>query len=192
VKSERVFLAGATGVIGIRLTALLVGAGHVVAGMTRSADKAGELRALGVVPVVCDVFDEEALRAAVVEFRPTVVMHQLTDLPDEHGRLAEFYRANARIRSEGTANLVRAANEVDARVVAQSIAWAASDSVLEHERMVLAAEGTVIRYGQFYGPGTYFELEPPPAPRIHIDEAASRTVELLNAGPGIVNVTEDA
>lgn len=53
----RIFVAGASGVIGVRLVPLLVAAGHEVAGMTRSAGKADDLRALGAEPVVCDVFD---------------------------------------------------------------------------------------------------------------------------------------
>jgi hypothetical protein len=42
----------------------------------------------------------------------------------------------------------------------------------EHERAVLQAGGVVIRYGQFYGPGTYYETDPPPPPRVHVDDAA--------------------
>lgn len=62
-------LAGATGVIGVRLLPLLHAAGHDVAGMTRSPAKAARLRALGAEPVVCDVFDLDALRDAVASFR---------------------------------------------------------------------------------------------------------------------------
>lgn len=61
----RVFLAGASGVIGIRLVSLLVAAGHVVPGMTRSVAKMEVVRALGAHPVVCDVFDAAALATAV-------------------------------------------------------------------------------------------------------------------------------
>jgi uncharacterized protein YbjT (DUF2867 family) len=77
----RVFLAGATGVIGERLVPLLIDAGHLVAGMTRSPSKAEPLEALGAIAVVCDVFDRKALREAVVDFDPELVVHQLTDLP---------------------------------------------------------------------------------------------------------------
>jgi len=78
----RIFLAGATGVIGVRLVPLLVADGHVVAGMTRSQEKADGLVAIGAEPVVCDVYDAEALREAVVAFGAETVIHQLTDLPD--------------------------------------------------------------------------------------------------------------
>ena len=60
----------------------------------------------------------------------------------------------------------------------------------EYENSVLNVAGVVIRYGQLYGPGTYFETEPPPPPRIQIDEAARRTVPILDAPPGIVEIVE--
>jgi uncharacterized protein YbjT (DUF2867 family) len=62
----RVFVAGASGVIGVRLVPLLVEAGYEVAGMTRSSGKLERLRGLGAEPVVCDAFDAAALREAVV------------------------------------------------------------------------------------------------------------------------------
>jgi hypothetical protein len=79
----RIFLAGASGVIGVRLLALLVQAGHEVAGMTRSPGKLAELEALGAVPVLCDVYDGDGLREGMLGFGPDAVMHQLTDLPDD-------------------------------------------------------------------------------------------------------------
>lgn len=191
----RVFLAGASGVIGIRLTALLTEAGHDVAGMTRSPEKAASISALGATPVVCDVFDARALTAAVVEFRPDVVLHELTDLPDDVARISEFGASNARIRREGTRNLLAAANAAGAsRFLAQSIAWEipgdAGLATADLESAVLAAGGVVLRYGQFYGPGTYHEADLPDEPRIEIDEAAIRTVAVLEAASGIVVIKE--
>lgn len=191
----RVFLAGASGVIGIRLTALLTEAGHDVAGMTRSPEKAASISALGATPVVCDVFDARALTAAVVEFRPDVVLHELTDLPDDVARISEFGASNARIRREGTRNLLAAANAAGAsRFLAQSIAWEipgdAGLATADLESAVLAAGGVVLRYGQFYGPGTYHEADLPDEPRIEIDEAAIRTVAVLEAPSGIVVIKE--
>lgn len=193
----RIFVAGASGVIGVRLIPLLVAAGHAVAGMTRSPEKAGLLAGLGAEPVVCDVFDAAALTQAITAFRPDVVMHQLTDLPDDVSRLGEFGGRNARVRSEGTRNLVAAAAAAGAvRVIAQSISWelpaeSARAVTGEHERMVLDAGGVVIRYGQFYGPGTYFETEPPPPPRIHVDDAASQTLPVLDLPGGVTVVVDD-
>lgn len=192
----RIFLAGASGVIGVRLIPLLVRDGHQVAGMTRSPGKAAALRELGAEPVVCDVFDASALVEAVTAAGPELVLHQLTDLPDQPGRIAEFAPRNNRIRTEGTRNLLAAAARAGAaRLLAQSIAWTpptAGEAVAEHERMVLGAGGVVIRYGVFYGPGTYSGSgQVPPPPRIHVDEAARRTVALLNAPSGVVTVVED-
>src|SRR5689334_23672385 len=102
----RVFVAGASGVIGIRLVPLLVAAGHEAAGMTRYPEKAELLRALGAEPVVCDAYDADALRDAVIAFAPDVVVNELTDLPDEQAAPND---ANARMRREGAANLLAAA-----------------------------------------------------------------------------------
>ena len=76
----RIFLAGASGAIGRRLTPLLHSAGHYVCGSTRSKANADALRSLGADPVVVDVFDASALSRAVASARPDVVIHQLTDL----------------------------------------------------------------------------------------------------------------
>jgi len=192
----RIFLAGATGVIGVRLVPLLVADGHVVAGMTRSQEKADGLVAIGAEPVVCDVYDAEALREAVVAFGAETVIHQLTDLPDDEASIPGFEAANARIRREGTRNLLAAARACGAsRIMAQSVAWAlggdAGAAVREHESAVLDAGGVVLRYGQFYGPGTYFEDEEPTPPRIHVDEAARRTLPALDAPAGLILITEN-
>jgi nucleoside-diphosphate-sugar epimerase len=192
----RIFLAGATGVIGLRLVELLVESGHHVAGMTRSLDKEERLAMLGVEPVVCDVYDADGLRATVVAFRPEVVMHQLTDLPDELRQLGEHAAANARIRREGTANLLGAAQAAGAsRVIVGSVAWALEGdggaAVEEMEARVLGAGGVIVRYGRFYGPGTFYETDLPPEPRVHIDTAARRTMPALNAAASsVVTVVE--
>jgi uncharacterized protein YbjT (DUF2867 family) len=190
----RVFLAGASGVLGIRVLPLLVDAGHVVAAMTRSTGKAGELEALGAQAVVCDVYDRAALTDAVVAFAPDAVMHQLTDLPDRLDDVAAQASRNDRMRTEGTSNLVAAATAAGARAfVAQSIAWRperGSDAVEQHERQVLAIGGVVARYGRLYGPGTYYADELPPHPRIGVDAAARATPPLLDAPPGIVTLAE--
>jgi uncharacterized protein YbjT (DUF2867 family) len=191
----RIFLAGASGVIGVRLVALLTELGHQVAGMTRSPGKADRLRELGAEPVVCDVYDRDALIDAVTRFRPDLVMHQLTDLPDQIEQLASFRERNNRVRTEGTRNLLDASQAAGMdRFIAQSIAWrppGASETVEEHERMVLAAGGLVLEYGVFYGPGTFGGDKVPKPPRIHVDEAARRTVELLEAPSGVLVVAEE-
>ena len=191
----RVFVAGASGVIGVRLLPLLVQDGHAVAGMTRSLEKLELLRRLGSQPVVCDVFDRAALSRAVVEFAPEAVISELTDLPDDLEQLNAFAAANARMRREGTRNLLDATVAAKARrFLVQSIAWElpgeAGAAVEELERMVLEADGVVLRYGRLYGPGTFYETELPEPPRLHVDQAAARTAKLLEAESGVITITD--
>jgi nucleoside-diphosphate-sugar epimerase len=193
----RIFVAGASGVIGSRLVPLLVAGGHEIAGMTRSPGKAGMLRELGADPVICDVFDADALTRTVAAFAPDTVFHQLTDLPDDASDIAAFSERNNRIRGEGTRNLLAAAAAAGAGpVIAQSISWelpgeSGRAATAEHERAVLQAGGVVIRYGQFYGPGTYYEADPPPPPRVHVDDAARQTVPAIGVPAGVTIVVDD-
>jgi hypothetical protein len=160
--------------------------------MTRTADKIDDLRAQGVQPVLCNLFDASALTTAVEEFQPDVVMHQVTDLPDQYARIQEFRPANDRVRSEGTRNLLAAARVANAsHFIAQSIAWGAGPVIQAHESAVISAGGTVLRYGQFYGPGTFYEKAPPPAPRVHVDEAARRTMPFLSGPRGTFTITDE-
>src|SRR5215468_4098741 len=122
----RIFLAGATGAIGKRLVPLLLDAEYSVIGTTRSTAKADGLRAAGAEPVVVDVFDAQALSAAVLEAHPDIIVHQLTDLPPglDPSQMTEGTQRNARMCSQGTQNLISAALGAGVRrVIAQSIAW---------------------------------------------------------------------
>ncbi len=190
----RIFVAGATGVIGRRLVPLLVANRHDVAAMTRSESKLEELELMGVTPILCDVFDRDKVVRVVTDYEPDIVIHQLTELPDNRMQIPEYSSANNRIRREGTKNLVDAAQACDARVIAQSVAWIlpgdGGAAVEFLERTVLAASGVVLRYGQFYGPGTYFESEPPPRPRVHVNDAASGTLGSLSAPSSILDIVE--
>jgi uncharacterized protein YbjT (DUF2867 family) len=192
----RIFLAGASGVIGRRLIPRLVEAGHIVGGMTRSPDKAELLQSLGAHPIVVDVFDREALAEAVRGFGPDVILNQLTDLPDDVTRIGEFGELNARIRTEGNENLIAAARlSGSPKLLAQSVAWPLPDgpdarAVAELERAVLAEGGVVLSYGQFYGPDTYNEQGPPEGPRVRIDRAAEQTVDALGAPTGVVVIVD--
>jgi nucleoside-diphosphate-sugar epimerase len=214
----RVFLAGAGGAIGRRLTPLLRAAGHDVFGTTRSADKAGALRDLGAEPMVVDAFDADAVTRAVKAAAPQAIIHQLTDLAfaPNTPRYQEALARNARLRIEGTRNLVAAARAANVtRMIAQSIAFIiyapgegariesdplSTDAafagtvkgVVSLEDDVLSLpQGVVLRYGFFYGPGTWSPDEPR-KPAIHIDAAAQATVLALEkAKHGIYNVAED-
>jgi hypothetical protein len=196
INGVRIFLAGASGVIGQRLIPRLVQAGHVVGGLTRSPSKTDLLSHLGAEPILCDVFNREALIQAVRDFKPDVVLNELTDLPDDAEQISELAGLNARIRTEGTRNLIEAARRSGSpKILAQSVAWQLPEgpdaqAVAELERSILAEGGVVLRYGQFYGPGTYNEQQPPKEPRVHIDRAADRTVEALGEPTGIVVITD--
>jgi nucleoside-diphosphate-sugar epimerase len=123
----RVFLAGAYGAIGRRLIPLLIKAGHDVTGTTRSSESGEKLAKAGVHPAVLDVFDARAVAAAVRSAAPQVMIHQLTDLPRDfdQARVSAAYPANARIRIEGTRNLIAAAHGTSVRrFIVQSIAFA--------------------------------------------------------------------
>lgn len=193
----KVFVAGGSGVMGVRLVPLLVAADHEVAAMTRTGGKVATIEALGAQAVVCDALDRDALVAAVAAFAPDAVIHQLTDLPDDAADLAASRADNAAIRETGTDNLVTAAAAAGAgRLVVQSIAWLIDGvrppSVVHLEHAARRAGGVVLRYGQWYGPGTYHPDEPPPAPRVHVDAAAVATVAALSLTPGTYEITDDA
>jgi uncharacterized protein YbjT (DUF2867 family) len=195
-KVMKVFLAGATGVLGQRLVPLLVAAGHEVGAMTRSAAKVEPLVRLGAVAILCDVFDRDELVQAVRDFKPDVVLNELTDLPDDVTKIGDHAERNARIRTEGNHNLIEAARRSGApKILAQSVAWPLPDgpdarAVADLERSVLAEGGVVLSYGQFYGPGTYNEGEKPAEPRVRIDRAAELTVEALDAASGVVTIVD--
>ncbi|HEV2623915.1 MAG TPA: NAD(P)-dependent oxidoreductase [Xanthobacteraceae bacterium] len=215
----KIFLAGASGVIGRRLTPLLLGAGHHVTGMTRSAEHARALEAAGIAAVVVDVFDADALNAIVMRAAPEIVIHQLTDLPHvfDEAKLAASYPRNARIRTEGTRNLIAAAKAVSARrFIVQSIAFGYTAGVespteadpfdladgpraetvrgaADMERQVLTSglEAILLRYGFFYGPGAWTN-EPHRKPALHVDAAAHAALIAVTRGrPGIYNIAEE-
>jgi nucleoside-diphosphate-sugar epimerase len=187
--------------------------------------------------VVADALDADAVREAMAGAAPEAVVHQLTDLPQEFS-MRYGYGQTSRLRTEGTRNLLDGAREADARrFVAQSIAFLygpkappaadedaptvagtpdfgeAVDAVLELEHAVTTAEGIdglALRYGFFYGPGTWYargtklarEVERRRFPIvgdgsgvfsfIHVDDAAAATIAALEDGaPGVYNVVDD-
>jgi nucleoside-diphosphate-sugar epimerase len=122
----RVFVAGASGVIGPPLVSRLKEGGHEVVAMTRTPEKAQTLRERGCEPVVCDALDAEGVAEAIAAARPDALIHHLTDIPQEINprRAGRDFAANDRIRTEGTANLVAGAKAAGVRrVVAQSVAF---------------------------------------------------------------------
>jgi nucleoside-diphosphate-sugar epimerase len=236
----RVFVAGASGAIGTPLVRQLLAGGHEVTGMTRREERAEAIRATGADAVVCDAFDAEGLARAVKSATPDAVINQLTSLPRKYNpRKAAFYEATNRVRHEGGHNLIEATRAAGAsRFVTQSIAflyapegdWVKDEearpfddapghfggavaAMLSHEREVVESPdftGLVLRYGQFYGPGTYFGADghigrevsrrrfPIVGPGtgmfsfLHLEDAAGATLAALEHGPaGVYNVVDD-
>ncbi|OWA33486.1 dTDP-glucose 4,6-dehydratase [Saccharibacillus sp. O16] len=172
----KILVAGASGVIGRSLVPLLIQEGHDVIGLIRRPEQKAVLKEVGASAVQADVLDRTALFSALAEASPDVVIHQLTALQSMDGA------ANARLRTEGTRNLVDASLAVGVRrMIAQSITMnyapgeglASEDSPLDVEapeprltsvRGVQALESTaaempesvILRYGVLYGAGTWY------------------------------------
>jgi nucleoside-diphosphate-sugar epimerase len=236
----KIFIAGGTGAIGRPLIAKLLANGHAVTVLTRSPEKAQALRNEGLEPAVADVFDADAINAAVKQVQTDVVIEQLTALPKTYTpeSMAAAAPFNRRIRLEGGANVLAAAQAVGVRrYLRQSIAfWAepgpgladegtpfAMDAspgvaadvgvVAEIERRLLEnpnIDGIALRYGFFYGPGTWFNPDGDVAEQVrrqqfpiigngdgvwswlHIEDAASATVAAAERGnPGAYLVVND-
>jgi nucleoside-diphosphate-sugar epimerase len=239
----KIFVAGATGVLGSRLVPLLVSQGHTVAGTTRTPSKADALRAAGATPVVVDALDREAVIDALTRAQPDAVVHELTALKEftDFRKFDEAFTATNRLRTEATDHLLEGIRRLPVRrIVAQSYAgpgfYARTGGLVKTEedpfdpdppaalrrgveagqhleRAVLTTEdvqGTVLRYGGFYGPGTSLgeggvfvdavrrRLFPIVAGGagvwsfIHIDDAATATLAAIeSARTGVYNIVDD-
>ena len=236
----RILVAGGTGAIGHPLIAKLRDKGHVVVALTRSPEKAQALAAHGIEPAIADVFDADAVNVVVRHAQPEVVIEQLTALPKTYTRESMNASAslNRRIRLEGGANVLAAAQAVGVRrYLRQSVAFyaapgpgladedtplafdaspavaAGSRELAELEHPLLknpTLEGIVLRYGFFYGPGTWFNPDGDVARQVrqqqfpivgngegvwswlHIEDAATATVAAVEQGnPGIYLITND-
>ena len=234
----RVFVAGATGAIGRFLVPQLREGGHDVMAITRSPERARELEAGGVEAAVADALDRDAVVAAMRQSRPDAVVHQLTAIPAAMNprKFASQFEQTNRLRTEGTRNLLAGAEAAGAqRFVAQSVAFlydpiggvvkdedapvysdpapdfrAALEALLELERAVGEARGTVLRYGYFYGPGSSYASDGSIAEQvrkrrfpivgdgrgvfsfIHLRDAALATVAALERSEGgVFNVVDD-
>jgi nucleoside-diphosphate-sugar epimerase len=231
-----VFVAGASGAIGRPLAAELVRRGHAVTGMTRSDTGAKALADLGAVIARVSVFDAPALEEALRESRAEVVIDELTALPRHPSEMAAAAAGDRKLRLEGGGNLHRAARAVGVRRYVQQssgfflkpgrgladesegFAVDASPRVAAHARTyaglesrVLDAdgiEGVALRYGFFYGPGTWYHPDAAADQArkqelavigagdgvwswVHIEDAAVATAAALTAPPGAYHVVDD-
>lgn len=221
----KIFLAGATGAVGRLLLPLLVQAGHEVVGTTRHAAKSAQIAAAGGQPVVVDVLERTALFTVLQQAQPQVVIHQLTDLAERN------FAGNSHLRVVGTRNLVDAALAVGVqRMVAQSIAWIyapGAGPAAESEPLDLSAPprsttvaavqaleqavaelpvGVILRYGLFYGPGTWYAADGLTTAQmcsgefvgpagvtsfLHVADAAFAAYQALTWPAGVYNIVDD-
>lgn len=202
----RILVAGAAGVLGSRVVRALAADGYEVVGTTRKPHRFAEIERSGGRAVLMDALDAASVQAVVREAAPDAIIHELTDLAD-----ADF-TGNARLRVDGTKNLVDAAlaNDVET-MVAQSIAWAyePSDDFAD-ESVPLAVDpetgepafpaintlerevrrmprGVVLRLGLLYGPGTWYASDGAIA-----DQARLGTVVATSAWTSFLHVDDAA
>ena len=236
----KIFVAGGTGAIGRPLIAELLAKGHAVVALTRSPEKAQALVQQGIEPAIADVFDTDAIKAVVFRAQPEIVIEQLTALPRTYTPESMNAAAalNNRIRLGGGANVLAAAQAAGVRrYLRQSVAFYAilgpgladEDTALAFDASPAVAagvreltelehrllgnpnmEGIVLRYGFFYGPGTWFNPDGDVAQQVreqqfpiigngegvwswlHIEDAAIATIAAAERGnPGIYLIAND-
>ncbi len=231
----RVFVAGGTGVLGRRLVPQLVARGYQVTATTTSAVKLDLLAQLGADGVVMDGLDAVSVGEAVAAARPDAIVHQMTAIagkPDiKH--MDRWFATTSRLRTEGTDHLLAAAEAAGvSHFVAQSYAswngirtggWvkteqdpldlmtgtaahAGMEAIRHVEDVVLRADGAVLRYGGFYGPGATDDQVELVRKRqfplvgggtgysswVHLDDAASATVLAVEQkARGVFNIVDD-
>ena len=208
--------------------------------MTSSERGLRLLQTYGAEGVVVNALDSGAVNAAIGRVRPDAVIEELTSLPKDYTPEAMRAAAerDRKVRLEGGQNLHHAAQSAGAkRYVVQStgffygpgvglasetdlLAVKASPGIsgsvrtyLEIEKRVLGArdlEGVALRYGFFYGPGTYHDPDTGSVTRqvreqkypvigsgtgvcsfIHVEDAAAATVAALESEPGVYNIVDD-
>lgn len=198
---RRVFIAGATGAIGLPLVRALHTLGHQVIGMTRAGPGFDRLRELGAEASTADAFDAKAVLNAMEAAAPGVVIDQLTWLPPNPADLLKSLPNDTRLRRDGGANLLSAAQAVGVgRYIIQSRGFyldapkgqladetaklrydapgeigKSARAMGEYEERVLATpslDGVVLRYGFFNGPGTWYRPDGAVADQVRNGETA--------------------
>jgi 2-alkyl-3-oxoalkanoate reductase len=230
----RILIAGASGAIGRPLVRRLRANQHEVFALTRSPDSAPAVKEIGAEPVIADALDAAVVKAAVGRIRPDAVINELTSLP-RHYTPAEMKAAAERdrkVRVEGNINLLAALRDAGVRryllqssgfwyapgagLADESVPFISSASsgvgtYLELEARVSATPGiefVALRYGFFYGPGTWYTREGDIGDQVrqqqvpiigegqgvysfvHIDDAAAATAAALECPPGAYNIVD--
>jgi nucleoside-diphosphate-sugar epimerase len=189
----RILIVGASGVLGRATLPHLHAGGHELVGTTRDPGKSELLASLGAKPELCDVYEPGAIERVARAAKPEIVVNFLTDLAAGPGP------ANSRIRQEGGPVVSAAARAAGARrLVVESIAFettgASAEAVasLEGDARASGLEVLVLRFGLFWGPGTWSVGPPERRPAVHVAEAGRRAAALIVAGEPGVHVIADA
>jgi len=232
----KIFVAGASGAIGQPIIAELIRQGHTVTGIARSAERLQGIKKLGAHALAVDVLDANAVEQALRDSQAEVVIDELTSLPADPADLPKSLPRDRELRLVGGGNLLRAATTTGVRRYIQQssgfflepgadladesagFAIGVSPNVassaktyeeLEKRLFASSLDGVALRYGFFYGPGTWYLPQAAGADQfrrgevpivgdgegvwswIHIEDAAAATVAALKAAPGIYNIVDD-
>ena len=235
----RILIAGATGAIGRPLVRCLKENRHSVFALARSPESSRAVTELGVEPVIADALDAASVKAAVARLRADAVINELTSLPRHYTaeEMKAAAQRDHKVRSEGNANLLVALRNAGVRryLLQSSGFWYPPGVGLADEREPFAFDGSPavaagsrryaeleaeasgtpgvevvsLRYGFFYGPGTWYNREGDMGEQVrqqqvpvigdgqgvwsflHIDDAAAATAAALECAPGAYNVVDN-
>ncbi|HBB9122978.1 NAD(P)-dependent oxidoreductase [Serratia marcescens] len=234
----RILIAGATGAIGLPMTRVLCSLGHQVAGLTRQGKGIAQLHELGAEALCVDAMDSHAVREAVEKFQPDTIIDQLTLLPANPADIIRSIPADTALHKVAGHHLLEAAKAcgisryilqsrgfyLDAaagklasesaalRIQAPGVIGESCNVLSDYEnavRMLPGIAGVVLRYGFFYGPGTWYRPEGAIAEQarngesvifgegnavwsfVHIDDAIAATIAALGSEPGTYNIVDD-
>ena len=234
----RILIAGASGAIGPPLVRRLRANQHEVFALTRSPDSAPALKEIGAEPVIADALDAAAVKAAVGRIRPDAVINELTSLPRHYtpAEMKAAAERDRKVRVEGNINLLALLRDSGVRryLLQSSGFWyapggglanesvpfissaspgveASARTFMELEARASATPGiefVALRYGFFYGPGTWYTREGDIGDQVrqqqvpiigegqgvysfvHIDDAAGATAAALECPPGAYNIVD--
>jgi nucleoside-diphosphate-sugar epimerase len=233
----KILIAGASGAIGRPLVRRLRANQHEVFALTRSPD--APLKQIGAEPVIADALDAAAVKAVLERIRPHAVINELTSLPRHYtpADMKEAAERDRKVRVEGNINLLAALRDAGVRryVLQSSGFWYAPGAGLADESVPFISsaspgveagartymeletrasetpgiEFVALRYGFFYGPGTWYTREGDIGDQVrqqqvpiigegqgvysfvHIDDAAGATAAALDCPPGAYNIVDE-